>query len=153
MQNRTNFATNFPKISTSAISRIREISSEFGDSHLSEDEETSLLRELYAHKKTLLSAFSQRQRFGDSLKLPESKAHFDEKLTGLVSFSRLALIRRERGNYQLDKILDNIDHYSYAVAKYLRAEWKSKSKRPASDLAIKKTTIVYDSELKRLADR
>ncbi len=106
-----------------------------------------------ALEQTLEAAFEYRKAWGPKLGPADSGNYFREKLNGFINFTRLALVPRERGNYTAQKIIENVDHYSYLVAKLVAAEWGSRARKPVSDKTIRKSSFENRDVLQRLADR
>jgi hypothetical protein len=143
----------FSIVASDAVARLRELSTTFVESELPEEALSCLLEEMAALEKTLEAAFEYRKVWGPKLGQADSSAYFREKLTGFLSFVRMAIVPRERGNYTAQKIIENVDHYSYLVAELVSAEWGSRARKPVSDKAIRKSSFENRDVLQRLADR
>lgn len=139
----------FSTVSSSVIARVRNIAEEFVAVNLPAEARSALLDELNQHEKSLLAAFDYRKKHGPERGGADSDVYFKENLGGMISFVRLAVDPATRGGYTPGKIVENVDHYAYLVARLLVAEWKGSSSRKV----LKGASIDNSEALKRLANR
>lgn len=143
----------FSPVATDSIARIRDIAKRFSDHDLPVEAIDRLLSEVSLHEVTLRKSFEFRKDHGPRLTNADTDAKFSEKLAGLTSFARMAIDKGLRVDYERSKINENIDHYSFFVAKLTCAEWHPRSRRPVSEKAIRDASVEYSDALKRLANR
>lgn len=136
-----------------AIERVREITAEFIEWNGPADVASRALSELKFHEDTLRRGFKFRKRHGPELGMADSDAYFSEKVVGMMSFAAMSIDQSQRGGYSADKIVENVDHYSYLVARMVVAAWTGRSRRPATDKAIRSASFEHSDALKRLVDR
>lgn len=150
MKNRNGFSS----VAGGAIERIRYIADDALSSENSGSARKRLLEELCFHEETLRRAFDFRKENGPVMSAADSDSYFSEKLCGMISFAKMAVDPTENDvGYLPGKIADNVDHYSYLVAKLVAADWKSRSGRPASDRTIKESSFDNREAMKRLVNR
>ena len=146
-------ANGFSLVAQRANERIRQIARDALGGNAVGDAKHRLLEELLFHEETLKQAFRFRKENGPSLGDADSDAYFSEKLTAEVSFVQMAIDPSQRGGYATEKIIENVDHYSYLVARLVAAKWGSRAEKPATDLAIRDSSFDNREALARLASR
>ena len=144
----------FSRVSERAIQRILQIVSDVSEEEPCESAHNRLLEEIRFHKETLKTAFEFRKSHGPELSIADSDNYFSEKLGGFISFAEMAVDPSlHGGNYSSEKIEDNVNHYSYLVAKLVAANWFSRATRPVSDMSLKESSFENRDALERLVNR
>lgn len=143
----------FSPVSGDSIERIKIISFTFLNQNIPVPARDRLIKELAFHEETLRAAFDFRKENGPALSIADSDSYFSEKLSGMLSFAEMAVDPAKREAYPTKQIVENINHYSYIVAKLVAADWTSTASRPASDLAIKNSSFDNREALTRLVNR
>ena len=143
----------YSPLAESAIDRVRQITNETVTSSLAPECRKRFLEELKFHGDTLKSAFEYRKLHGPERSMADSDAYFREKLGALLSFAQMAVDPALREDYSPLKIVDNVSHYSYLVAKLTATSVRSTTTRPATEKALSESSYEHHDALKRLVNR
>ncbi|RYG93175.1 hypothetical protein EU803_03475 [Loktanella sp. IMCC34160] len=143
----------YSPVAQSTLERLRDLASELLNAKIAPEARDRIAAELDLHEATLNDAFAYRQKHGPELGAADSLGYFREKLCGAMSFVRMAVGIDERGGYSDEKIIDNIDHYSFLVSRLLAVNWSSRSARPKTDRVIRESSFDNREALQRLVDR
>ncbi|HHB83755.1 MAG TPA: hypothetical protein ENK61_09855 [Devosia sp.] len=144
----------FSILARHAIDSVREIVAVSLDFEFSDIIQNRLLEEIRFHKETLERAFEFRKTNGPKGDIVDSDVYFREKLGSMISFAEMGVDANQHGGgYSPDKISENVEYYSFLVAKLVVAKWESHSKRPVTDIVLKESSFDNREALQRLVNR
>lgn len=105
------------------ITRIEAIANKYAEMDIPDYARSRLCDEIETHRETLEIAFEDRKQHGPALGGADSDTYFQEKLSGLTIFAKMAVDPEQREGYDPQKIKENVGHYAYLVSDLVAADW------------------------------